>query len=220
MNPHADWARMQLQPRDGFVLSRVDGSASYEEICAVTGLPAEDTLEILRRLKRARLILAPGEATHPPDSGGWSKAPSTGGGRVNEFAGSPSTSGGSKPVRTPKQKGDKPPPPRRSLLEILDDRSKVGDAEIAGAADLDPEFKRRIVRLHRRLGKLAPHELLGLAANAPAAEIKAAYFAASKELHPDRYYGKDLGPLRDKLSEIFARLTDAFDKLQATNVKK
>ena len=44
--------------------------------------------------------------------------------------------------------------------------------------------------------------------------VKRAYFAASKELHPDRFYGKDIGPYRDKLSDIFAQLTRAFEQLK------
>ncbi len=72
----------------------------------------------------------------------------------------------------------------------------------------------RIVRLHRRLRKLAPHELLGVEASADAATIKRAFAAASKELHPDRYFGKNLGSFRDKLAQIFTRVTEAAQGLQ------
>jgi curved DNA-binding protein CbpA len=71
------------------------------------------------------------------------------------------------------------------------------------------------VRLHRRLDKLAPHELLGVAADADLATVRKAYFAASKELHPDRQFGRDVGPFKAMLSEIFARLTKAFESLEA-----
>ena len=75
------------------------------------------------------------------------------------------------------------------------------------------ETKRRIVRLHRRLRKLAAHELLGVAEDADTATVKRAFTAASKELHPDRYFGKDLGNFREKLAKIFARMTEAVQEL-------
>ena len=39
-----------LSPVDFFVLSRVDGATSYGEICLLTGLGADRTIEILKRL--------------------------------------------------------------------------------------------------------------------------------------------------------------------------
>jgi hypothetical protein len=112
------------------------------------------------------------------------------------------------PITAPAAPGD-----RRSLLERLDDASPVTSAELDAAPALPEELKARIIRLHRRLKKLAPHEMLGLEKEADRHEIKRAYYAASKELHPDRYFGKDLGPFREKLGDIFARLTDSFQKL-------
>ena len=50
--------------------------------------------------------------------------------------------------------------------------------------------------------------------DADKAAIKRAFAAASKELHPDRYYGKDLGPFRAKLAKIFTRVAEAAEELQ------
>jgi hypothetical protein len=188
LNPGADLTAHRLTPVDGFVLSRVDGTISYEEICLITGLGDVATLEILRRLKAAGLILGPRDAVPPP------APPPRGTPVVGE------------PLR-------RSTPDRRSLLERLDDGSPVSAAEIAPGADLTPDFKSRIIRLHRRLRTLDAHQILGLEPDADRASIKRAYYAASKELHPDRYYGKDLGAFREKLGDIFARLTEAFQSL-------
>jgi hypothetical protein len=186
LNPQADLAALKLTPVEGFVLSRVDGSASYEEICRITGLGEEPTLTILRRLRKEGLIVGPNDPVTPA-------VPS----RATPVAGTQ--------VRRPT--------PDRSLLEKMDDGSPVAPAEVAAGGDLPLEMKERIVRFHRRIKKLNRYEVLGLEPNADRAELKRAYYAASKELHPDRYFGKDLGPFREMLGDIFARLTEAFQSL-------
>jgi hypothetical protein len=194
LNPGADLTSFRLTPVEGFVLSRVDGTLSYEEICLISGIGNEPTLAILRRLRRDKLILGPNDAVPPPSP---HPAPTP-------VAGVPVTVA---------------PLERRSLLERLDDGTPVTSAELDTAPELADELKARIIRLHRRLKKLGPHEMLGLEKEADRAEIKRAYYAASKELHPDRYFGKDLGPFREKLGDIFARLTESFQKLESPKPK-
>jgi hypothetical protein len=189
LNPGADLTAHRLTPVEGFVLSRVDGTVSYDEICIISSLSGAATLEILRRLKTLGLILGPDDPV-PPAAPAPRGAPLVG-----------------DPLR-------RPTPDRRSLLERLDDGSPVDPAEIAPGPDLPAEFKMRLVRLHRRLRSLDAHEILGLSPDADRATIKRAYYAASKELHPDRYYGKDLAGFREKLGDIFARLTEAFQSLE------
>jgi hypothetical protein len=191
LNPGADLTAHRLNPVEGFVLSRVDGTLSYEEICLISGIGTEPTLAILRRLRREKLILGPHDPLPPPEP---PPAPTP-------VAGVPVTAGPA-------------PSDRRSLLERLDDSTPVTSAELDAAPELSEELKARIIRLHRRLKKLGPHEMLGLEKDAGRADIKRAYYAASKELHPDRYFGKELGPFREKLGDIFARLTESFQKLE------
>jgi DnaJ-domain-containing protein 1 len=100
-----------------------------------------------------------------------------------------------------------------SLLERLDDGSPVAVDELAPGPGLPVVHKARILRLHRRVKGLSLHELLGVPVTADRSTLKRAYAAASKEVHPDRYYGRDLGPFRERLADIFARITDALDAL-------
>ena len=184
VNSAVHTADVRLSPVEGFVLSRVDGLTSYEDICQMSNLGLEPTLEILRKLKREHLILNPGEKAEAPKKAG----------------GRPRSRMGSSPGMT--------------LLEVHDDGTPVDPALLKDGPGLDAETKTRILRLHRRLKTMKPHELLALSPGADAAMVKRAYFAASKELHPDRFYGKDLGSFRDKLSDIFAQLTRAFEQLK------
>lgn len=172
INKSADLGAHSLTPTDAFVLSRVDGATSYEQICHLTGMGAEATIAVLGRLKRELLIL------------------------------------GAK---------DEEPAAPTSLLARLDDGSPVSPEELAGGPDLTPDVKARLVRVRRRLKTLSPEELLGIAPDADRGTIKRAYLAASKELHPDRFYGKDIGPFREALGEVFTGLTRAMQTLQGAS---
>jgi DnaJ-domain-containing protein 1 len=233
LNTRADLSRVQLTPTEGFILSRIDGRVSYDEICRMSSLGREETLAILRKLKQQKLILGPGEAQPKPEPKPEPKpapkpepepkpAPAP---RATHRAPRPDPAG-----RTPAPTvvtdemlrkaqdnasgaADEKKEAVQSVLERLDDGSRVDAAALAEGHDLSNETKTRILRLHRRLRKLEPHVLLGVSPGADTATIKRAFAAASKELHPDRYFGKDLGGYRDKLAQIFARITEAVQAL-------
>jgi hypothetical protein len=269
LNPGADLSKLKLTPTEGFVLSRIDGRLSYDDICRVSTLDREETLSILRKLRKVQVILGPKDALVPPPAARkaarTNRTPSPDRGsktpaptkitpdmlrKAQEKAGAKATdkvaektAPGSKPgrpTRTPSPdrapqtpapvlvtpemlrkahekaggKMEEAPKELGSLLERLDDGEPVPPADLIDGHGLPVELKRRIARLHRRLRKLSAHELLGVPADADQATIKRAFAAASKELHPDRYYGKDLGSFREKLAKIFARVTEAVQELE------
>lgn len=184
-NTNADFSTLTLSPTQGFVLSRVDGQSNYVDICKLTGLDRDATLDILRQLKAQKLILGPGETTPP------------------------------KAVPPPAKPAAPVASPRTSTLERLDDGSAVDARELVDWPEGDAALKTRIVRLHRRLRQIPSHELLGVAADADTITVKRAFALACKEFHPDRYFGKNLGAFKTKLAAIFARLTEALHDTEA-----
>jgi DnaJ-domain-containing protein 1 len=223
LNPGIDFTQLSLTPTEGFILSRIDGRASYDEVCRMSSLGREETLEILRKLKSEKLILGAGEKTPPPPPR-----------RTQRPTRTPSPD---HPPKTPppvlvtddmlrqaKERTEGKSAPEEaasiSVLERLDDGGPVDPSDLADGPDLSDETKKRIVRLVRRMRKLAPHELLGVAKDADGATIKRAFGAASKELHPDRYFGKDLGRFREKLAKIFNRITEAMQELEKARKAK
>jgi curved DNA-binding protein CbpA len=60
-----------------------------------------------------------------------------------------------------------------------------------------------------------PWALLGVGAGAAAMDVKRAYFKLSKEVHPDRYYGRQLGSFGERLTAIFEAVNRAYAKLTA-----
>jgi DnaJ-domain-containing protein 1 len=217
LNPSLDFKQLTLTPTEGFILSRIDGRASYDEVCRISSLGREETLAILRRLKTEKIILGPGETLPAP-------APR----KTHRAMRSPSPDYHPKtppPVVVTDQmlrqarersegKSDPDQAAPMSTLGRLDDGGPVDPNDLVEGPDLSDETKKRILRLHRRMRKLSPHELLGVAKDADGAAIKRAFGAASKELHPDRYFGKDLGSFREKLAKIFNRITEAVQELE------
>jgi DnaJ-like protein len=79
--------------------------------------------------------------------------------------------------------------------------------------ELSPEQANRIDEVFGALETRGLFELLETTRAADKKEIKRAYFKMSKEFHPDRYFGKNIGPYRDRLSRIFQSVKAAFELL-------
>ena len=233
INNTVDLTKQKLSPTEGFVLSRVDGRLSYDDICKVSGMGREATREILRLLKQAKLILGPNERA----VGGTPKP-------TRQAASKPTAAAAENEPVPPSAEDDKPAPcasaePAASKLEgarskarpgassgtpgplqRLDDGTPVAESDLKDWPDADPLFKARIIRLHRRMRRLSPHDLLGVPANADAGVVRRAFALASKELHPDRYFGKNLGSFRPKLAAIFACLSEAAQEIETEQKKR
>jgi hypothetical protein len=222
LNASIDLAGQKLSPTEGFILSRVDGRMSYDEICMVSGLDREQTLQILRTLKQARLILGPGEValgavrksmrsgrTPPALPAAPEAEPVPAAAPPRPAVASPKAGPLAKP---PSERH--PPHSRLGPLERLDDGSPVAASELVDWPDGSPEVKARIVRLHRRIRQLSAFDLLGLDPGADDNTLRRAFGTASKELHPDRYFGKNLGSFKAKLAAIFSRLSEAVQEIE------
>jgi len=133
-----------LTPAEMFVLSRVDGVASMDQLCQLTGLPVDETFDALKKLASVGLI---------------------------------------------------------DLPDGLDE------------VDLDEELQKEIRDLDERLADKDFFQMLGLEAGADAKAIRRAYFKISKRFHPDRYYGKRLGPFKARLERIFVKISEAHEFL-------
>ena len=100
------------------------------------------------------------------------------------------------------------------LLERLDDGAPVAASELVDWPDASSDLKARIVRLHRRLKQISAFDLLGVGPDVDVATLRKAFAMASKELHPDRYFGKNLGSFKARLAAIFSRLSEAVQEIE------
>ena len=120
-----------------------------------------------------------------------------------------------------------PPPPDMAALDgatvrrapsaevnlVLPNPTPEERAALAEAAEIGPDERLRILALARLVDGRDPWALLGVPHGADAKVLKRAYFLLSKEIHPDRFYGKQLGSFGDRLSQVFEAISRAYAKL-------
>jgi tetratricopeptide (TPR) repeat protein len=112
------------------------------------------------------------------------------------------------PVRT--AAGSRPPPeldttlpdPTPDELKALSETNVLSDA-----------VRRKVLAMARLLDHNDPWQLLGVPQGADAKTLKRAYFKLSKEIHPDRFYGKQLGMFAERLSTVFEAISRAYERL-------
>ena len=183
---------------DYFVWSRCDGSTTVRDIILMVGLGTEKTVSILQKLRSGGAVLLEGE-TEPPQA--------------------IETDGDATASRR------RPSPPRDEPVVAADVGADIFDGDslddltaeelTAMAEDValtDPE-KRRIIVAHRKATSADYFELLGVTPASDKRDVKRAYFRISKEFHPDRHYGEDLGSFAPWLKVVFEAVTRAFQVL-------
>lgn len=85
-------------------------------------------------------------------------------------------------------------------------------------ADTDPsleipvEVQLRILDFEARLDH-PYHEILGVAHDADRKVLRKAYFALSRELHPDRFFRRNTGSFGKRLERIFGKIVEAYELL-------
>ncbi len=210
-NPAFDPMRAGLTTEDYFVWSRFDGATSLKELLLMTGFPVDHAIAIVRRLRGLGALLLPGE--NPATMAARAKPP--------------------EPKPEPKPASEpKPPPPAvprtrssqsmprldktdelPAIPPALDDPTAAEQAALAETAELGVPERTRILAMQRRMRAGDPWLLLGVPRGGDKKVLKRAYFKLSKELHPDRYYGKKLGSFAARLTEVFEALSHAYAAL-------
>ncbi len=184
----SSFGMLKLSAEEGFVLSRVDGRSTVGDICLLVPFDAEVTVTILTQLTRVGAIEIPGNkipATIPT----LPPEPS----QVTPLPLATSSTTAERPKRETPAGGNKGP--------------------TVDGLDLTVEQARRIDAFFTALSQMDAFELLEIGRTTDKKEIKRAYFKLSKELHPDRFFGKNIGPYRERLSKIFQSITVAYDLL-------
>jgi curved DNA-binding protein CbpA len=178
-----DIRSLPLNPREAFLLSRIDGSMTEADLCALTGFDAAMVSACLERLASLGAI----EIIGPSSPDARASQPQITG---RELA-----------------RGEAP---RVSQTHL---RSPVDPRDMEEAVDLDADKKRQVLELYPLLSQLDYYALLGVGEAADKKDIKRAYYALAPAYHPDKFYGKKLGSFKAKMEAIFGQLTFAYETL-------
>ncbi|HEU0032865.1 MAG TPA: DnaJ domain-containing protein [Kofleriaceae bacterium] len=241
VSPGFDPLKAAVGPEEYFVLSRIDGSQTLRDVLLTTGLPVDRAIAIVTRLRSIGALLLPGETSAPPPASVPAPPPSATppiqptipsvlpSPRPLTQTGAPPTMplrraavGSTRVATSPepmlkdvRPSPSKPPPvddgphhdltlpaPSADELHALTERVELSDGE-----------RRRILAIMRLADGRDPRALLGVSGDADARAIKRAYFLLSKEIHPDRYYGKQLGSFAHRMSVAFEAVSRAYARL-------
>jgi curved DNA-binding protein CbpA len=102
----------------------------------------------------------------------------------------------------------RPQPPPRPV--ISDGKAQPGG--IDESLEIPVELQQRILDFEGELER-PYHEILGVDRDADERAIKRAYFKLSKDFHPDRYFGREIGAFAARLDRIFKKVALACELL-------
>ena len=87
----------------------------------------------------------------------------------------------------------------------------------AEVCELDAETQKAIRELDAKVLLTDHYGRLGIERGAEKKAVKRAYFALAAKMHPDRFFGKKLGPLKPVVDRVFRLVTEAHDTLVDAN---
>jgi curved DNA-binding protein CbpA len=189
LGPGVDPSALRLTPAEGYLLSRVDGRTAWKVLREIGGVPAEEVDRCIERWLAEGVLVVDGARP--------------GGGQARAKASAPPRPPPA--TEAPPQATAPPAPPRAARAAIV--LPSVDDT-----LDLPVAVQEKLLGLALRLE--APYqEILGVAPDADRKVLKRAYFALSKELHPDRYFRKNLGVFQPHLERVFKKVVEAYELL-------
>jgi hypothetical protein len=229
VTPGFDALKAGVEPDEYFVLSRVDGKQTIREVLLQTGLPVDRGVAIVGKLRARGALLLPGEAapakppSPPPAPVKPAPAPAAPAPPLPRQV----------PLRPPAPHVDVPtarlPPnivqaavdaptlrrgPTTSEVDAtLPDPTREEVTALTEENDLPEAERRRVLAMQRLVAQGDPHALLGVARGVDHQHLKRSYFKLSKEIHPDRFYGRQLGSFAERLSVVFEAVSRAYAKL-------
>jgi len=212
-SPGFDPLKAKVLPEEYFLYSRFDGNQTLRDVLLESGLPVDRAIAIVVKLRSMGALLLPTETADVTEKIATRTSHDT---TERLLVRGPDAT---EKIHTRTAAGSSPPALDTSLpdpdpdeLRALTEPSVLTDAQrrqiLAIARLLDPD----------KTGRRDPWALLGVAQGSDAQTLKRAYFKLSKDIHPDRFYGRQLGSFAVRLSTVFEAVSRAYERL--TNPEK
>ena len=228
-DPLLRFQRIFLTPTDGYLLSRVDGTVTAQELSQLIPVATEETERSLLALVSTGIV----EFQPPrPKRTGPRQRPAPPTHRVEAAPGPPPS-----PAAAPSRPASSPPPaasseasapPRSSPPPATPGRpgAAAGGAASGAAAQAatapgpstdgaSAEARRQeITDLFAALKRRNHFEILGVPRRSNEAQVKDAYFRLARKFHPDTQRDPRLRDLKDQMEAIFIRVGEAYEVLR------
>jgi hypothetical protein len=218
---------IELSPEEYFVLSRVEGTPTVGEILVTSGLPAPDAARILDKLLQVGAVVTTNVVPTPPARSSRRLRLEA---RIEDrrrkllaaqFASRPQPSRRVSEAE-PLAATEAPDADEAEVLTFERVARPVVDADdprLDPAVAIPIDDQRQILGLADAMDDLSQFEFLGLQATHDIRAIKRAFHETSRRLHPDAYFGRELGSFRPILAELFRRAKLSYAELRDPEVR-
>jgi tetratricopeptide (TPR) repeat protein len=193
--------KVTLTPTDGFILSRVDGMTTGREIITMLPMPEDEVCRSLLGLLSTGLVEfaapVPKKAPVPRPAPAPAPPPSA-----------------PPPAPEPPRAAPAAPPAAPAPPAAAAKPAAAPAAPPAPKVETVEDRRREILEAWNGLKTRNNHEILGVASDATAPQVKDAYFRLARRFHPDVHTDPALADMRDKLEAVFIRLGRAYEALK------
>lgn len=187
--------RATLDGTEGFVLSRITGRMTIDELVLVSGVPEATILRVVYGLLCAGILTS--DHPRPTLANPQPVAPAA---SVAAPAPSPTASPTPSPSATPSTPAGTPEPETVNPDEA--------------------RFELQMLREFLSLKTTTYYDMLNVAPTASEGEVKRSYYQMAKKYHPDRYRTLGAPDVLDNAEWIFARISEAYEKLRDPDVRR
>jgi curved DNA-binding protein CbpA len=109
----------------------------------------------------------------------------------------------------------------KAILTAREPSERVPDADASTIlTDFVPGDAQRYIELLGRMEGLDHYQMLGVPVTSPEKEIRRAYYALAKQLHPDRFTSPEMLPIKPQMEALFGRITEAYNTLTDTFARR
>jgi curved DNA-binding protein CbpA len=182
--------RATLDGTEGFVLSRITGPMTIDELALVSGIPERTILRVVYGLLCAGILTS----KHPrPTMANPQPAPQ------------PSVASA---------------PPQAASATVSSATSASTTVESETINPDEARLDLQLLREFLSLKTTTYYDMLNVSPAASESDIKRAYYQMAKKYHPDRYRPLGMPDILENAEWIFARISEAYEKLRDPEVRR
>jgi len=187
-DPFLRLQHITLTPEEGYLLSRLDGATSTDQLLKLSPIEQAKTVRLVYGLIATGILEEPPKETEDGAGSPAPDAPKAAGGSVSKGLNVDISA-------------------TRRTTTVLAPKIPVSPSFMKDEVDFR---RRKILKTHQRLRRMTAHDLLELAPNPTYREIRQKYNDLAEIYHPDLAFKPEYADMKVQLVDIFKRLEEAY----------